>query len=284
MHVAANDRAVGRGQRNLEEGNRGDVPRHLPVGSVQHSTLLGGVENPVGLVEVARHEPLAIAAVVLASSAAVNHLKLGRTRVEEPGEERNVEVPPRQDLPEENGRRSETGYDLDTHLPELRLGKRDGLSPRRDAGTRDEAQGKPLTAAEIDAVGAPPAAGLLEQPACLGGTAAVAAPVRSVARARLPEQEALEGTKVGRKGAEHAPHQLGAVDAVGKCSSDELVPERGMTAGPDPDREVLEPGVGSARTRIPGSLRRIVRSGAKKSDATSSSSRRNHSTGSSLPT
>jgi hypothetical protein len=131
---------VGRGERNLEERDRRHIPRHLPVCPVQHSSLLGNVEDPVSLIEVTCHEPLAVAGVVLGSSAAVDALELDAIRVELPGEERDVEVPFREDLPEEDRRRGEGRYDFDSDLAQLRLHERDDQRPRRDAGARHEAQ------------------------------------------------------------------------------------------------------------------------------------------------
>ena len=93
-HVVADGRPERGGERDLEEGERRDVPRHLAVGSVQDTRLLARVQDPVGLVEVARHQPLAVAGVVERASAAEDVVEPGRAGIASPAEERDVEVAP----------------------------------------------------------------------------------------------------------------------------------------------------------------------------------------------
>ena len=175
-----------------KRGRAGTSRAICAVGPVQDACLLARVEDPVSLVEVARHQPLAVTRVVHQPSAAEDLVEPGRAGIARPCEERDVEVPPAEGsdrgTPEAERRsarpRSPTCLSC-AWASEIRL------RPGRDTRTRHEAKRESLSAADVDAVGACAAAGLPEQPPGFGGATAVSAPVPPVVGARFHEHDAV---------------------------------------------------------------------------------------------
>jgi hypothetical protein len=73
MHRVVPDVCVIAGsQDELKERDHGHVPRDLTVGPVEYTRALAVVEDPLGLVEVLRDQPLAGAGEVLRTSTTVD--------------------------------------------------------------------------------------------------------------------------------------------------------------------------------------------------------------------
>ena len=108
---------------------------------------------------------------------------------------------------------------------------------------RDEAKREPLAGARVDAVGASPAARLLEQPAATRGAIAVrrSSSVGSTGSAR-GRSRFRSGRSARVDLGRDRPDERDAIDAVGERAANQLVSKRGMASGPDPEVEVLPAG------------------------------------------
>ena len=109
----------------------GHVLREPPVCPLEDTGPRLRFEDPLSLIEIARHQPLAVARVVLVASAAEDRLST-RLATSEPDEFDNVEVAAGENtvLPEEGSAEIEGRNDLDSRPPELRLDQLDGSLSR----------------------------------------------------------------------------------------------------------------------------------------------------------
>ena len=233
-------RAMREHERNLVERDHGNVDCEPPVDALQDERPLAGVEDAVGLIEIARHEPLAVAREVLHASAAVDIFASDSVLGDEPREEGSVEDAARQDSTEE--RRCEVRHDLHACLAELRLDELQHPCALRRAGGGRHPKREPRAAADVDAVCAGPAACPLEQPSSDVRPVAEAAPGRPVAAARVEQDGAVARPVARIEPSQKLPGDTHAVDPVRQGTTDELAscPAKGwMPPCFDAEREMV---------------------------------------------
>ena len=127
-------------ERNLVERDDGHVVREPPVCPLEDAGLRIRVEDPLSLVEIARHQALAVARVVLVAAAAEEppfHLadRFRTRRRWRRRSRRSGRISPKREGPESVGRN-----DLDSRPPELPLDELDGSLSKGGAGGRIDAQ------------------------------------------------------------------------------------------------------------------------------------------------
>src|SRR5262249_55431088 len=154
----------------LVQRDHRDVRCHLAVGPVHEPCTPGVAQGRGRLPEISCDAPLAVAAEVDGSLAAVDSA-LVASETEEVGsgerELQRVELPTRGELPEERRMVCDVrGDNLDADGAKLRLHELKTSRSLPQTGEGREAQRQTVSRADIDAVRAEPAARALEEMSC----------------------------------------------------------------------------------------------------------------------